>query len=203
MKVLIACEYSGTIRDAFRAHGHDAWSCDLMPTHVPGPHIEDNVLNWLDEGWDLMIAHPPCTYLANSGVHHLKDNPARWEMMQEGAKFFLAMLNAPIPRICVENPVMHGYAKEFIGRDQDQTTDPYQFGDPWKKRTCFWLKGLPPLRSTNVVTPQKALCDQPQQMHRAAKRAKTAPGMADAMAQQWGSIQTYVLPRRVKMVDAS
>ena len=148
MKVLIACEYSGTVREAFKAKGHDAWSCDILPTEIKGQHLEGDVLNFLDRGWDLMIAHPPCTYLCNSGVSWLHRTKGRWEKMVEGAKFFKKLLEAPIKKIVIENPVMHKYAKEIIGRKQDQTIQPYEFAkslgsaDNVSKRTCLWLKKL-------------------------------------------------------------
>lgn len=116
MKILVACEYSGTVRDAFAAKGHDAWSCDLLPTDRPGNHFQGNVLDYLDQGWDMMIAHPPCTYLANSGVCHLHKDSKRWDLLKEGAAFFKALLDAPIEKIAVENPIMHKYAKELIGK---------------------------------------------------------------------------------------
>ena len=121
MRVLVACEYSGVVRDAFIAKGHEAVSCDLLPTDVAGPHLQFNVLGILDQGWDMMIAHPPCTYLTNAGVCHLHTDESRWDKLDEGAAFFRALMEAPIPRIAIENPIMHKYAKERIGcGQQDQ-----------------------------------------------------------------------------------
>ncbi len=152
MRVLVACEYSGTVRDAFLARGHDAISCDFLPTDKPGPHYQGDVLNILNDGWDLMIAHPSCTYLANSGVCHLHTDPARWQLLDEGAAFFKTLLDAPIPKICVENPIMHKYAKERIdGVKQTQIIQPWMFGHTEQKATCLWLKNLPPLVPTDNV----------------------------------------------------
>lgn len=118
MKVLVACEFSGVVREAFGALGHEAWSCDLLPSELPhgNRHLQCDVLAVLHEGWDLLIAHPPCTYLCNSGVQHLQDNPERWELMREAALFFKALLDAPVERIAVENPIPHKYALEIIGQ---------------------------------------------------------------------------------------
>lgn len=148
MRVLVACEFSGAVRDAFIALGHDAMSCDLLPTEAPGPHHEGDVRDVLGNSWDLMVAHPPCTYLTNSGVRWLHTKPGRWEQMREGAEFFRELLNAPIPRVAVENPIMHGYAREIVGRRADQIIHPWQFGHLESKATGLWLRGLPPLIST-------------------------------------------------------
>ena len=126
MRVLVACEYSGRVRDAFIAQGHSAMSCDLLPSEAPGPHYQGDVREVLmPDCWDLLIAHPPCTYLANSGVRWLRTKPGRWEQMETGALFFKSLLEANIPRVAVENPVMHKYAVEIIGRRQDQTVQPW------------------------------------------------------------------------------
>ena len=147
MRVLVACEYSGKVRDAFRAKGHDAMSCDILPTDVDGPHYQGDVRDIINDGWDLMIAHPPCTYLTNSGVTWLHKDPSRWEKLDEGAAFFKSLLDAPIQRIAVENPIMHKYAKERIGGvKQSQVIQPWMFGHMEQKATCFWLKGLPLLK---------------------------------------------------------
>jgi hypothetical protein len=197
MRVLVACEFSGIVRVAFIAAGHDAVSCDLLPTERPGPHYQGNVLDII-EGfvwgpWDLMIAHPPCTYLANSGVRWLYGGKGttvdhiRWNDMLEAALFFGALLNAPIPRIAVENPIMHRYGREIIGRGHDQIVQPWQFGHPETKATCLWLKGLPPLEPTNIVAGR-----EPRVHHaspgpdRWKERSRTLPGIAAAMAAQWG-----------------
>lgn len=195
MKVLIACEFSGVVRDAFAAMGHDAWSCDLLETEKPGQHIVGDVLEIIHDGWELMIAHPPCTYLANSGVWALHKDPNRWAMMEAGAKFFRALLDADIERVAIENPVMHGYAVAIVGRKADQTIQPYQFGHPESKRTGLWLRGLPPLRPTNVLektgtawanqTPsgQNKIGPSPDRWR---ERSRTYEGIAEAMADQWG-----------------
>jgi hypothetical protein len=196
MKVLVACEYSGKVREAFRALGHDAWSCDLLPADDGSAfHIQGDVLEIINDGWDLMIAHPPCTYLCNSGVSWLHRIEGRWDQMREGAEFFKALLNAPIPKICIENPIMHKYAKEIIGDNYAQLVQPYQFGHPESKATCFWLKGLEPLQETENVKEQwQALPKkEAQRLHmlppskdRWKIRSETYQGIANAMAQQWG-----------------
>ena len=209
MRVLIACEYSGVVRDAFRALGHDAMSCDLLPTDAPGPHYQGDVLDVLDDGWELMIAHPPCTYLTNAGVRHLHSTPSRngvlpkvhgaerWAALDESAQFFRTLLDAPIPRIAVENPIPHRYAVERIGRTYDQVVQPWQFGHPESKRTCLWLKALPPLMSTENVLDvmtrlpkreQQRLHHLPPSPDRWKIRSQTFPGIARAMAEQWGSL---------------
>lgn len=195
MKVLVACEYSGIVREAFAAKGHDAWSCDLLPTDVPGNHYQGDVKDILKEGWDLMIAHPPCTYLSNSGVMWLHRQEGRWEKMKEGALFFKSLFNTNIKKIAVENPVMHKYAKEIIGSNFTQSVQPYQFGHAEQKRTCLWLKGLPPLQDTdNVKDHMMTLTKQERQrLHylppskdRWKIRSTTYKGIAQAMANQWG-----------------
>lgn len=158
MKVLVACEFSGVVREAFRKRGHDAWSCDLLPAMDNSEfHFQQDVLEILyDDCWELLIAHPPCTYLANSGVHCLHKDESRWAKMIEGAVFFRTFLCADVPHICVENPVMHKYALEHIGEKHTQTIQPYQFGEDASKRTCLWLKGLPKLKPTKYVEPHYA-----------------------------------------------
>lgn len=194
--VLVACEFSGTVRDAFIRRGFNAVSCDLLPTESPGPHYQMDVIDLLHESrgrWDLMIAHPPCTYLANSGVRWLynKDgshNGQRWRDMKAGARFFRELLVADVPHIAIENPVMHCHAKIIIGRDADQSVQPWQFGHGEVKRTCFWLKNLPPLKSTNVVdgrTPR--VHTLPPSEDRWKLRSVTYAGIAEAMADQWGA----------------
>lgn len=188
MRVLIACEFSGIIRNAFRARGHAAISCDLLPTEQPGPHIQGDVLNVLDDGWDLMIAHPECTYLCNSGVRWLKTRPERWALMEAACDFFQAIQNAPIDHICIENPIMHGYAKTRLGK-QTQTVQPWWFGDPERKATCLWLKNLPPLVKTNPVLPLgNSVHREPPGPNRKANRSRTFPGLAAAMAEQWSHV---------------
>lgn len=196
MRVLVACEYSGKVREAFRAKGHDAWSCDLLPADDGSPyHIQGDVLEILNDGWDLLIGHPPCTYLCNSGVSWLHKIPERWDQMREGAEFFKALWDSGIPKIAIENPIMHKYAKEIIGSNQTQLIQPYQFGHPESKATCLWLKGLDPLEETdNVKEVWKSLPKkEAQRLHmlppsadRWKLRSETYQGIADAMAEQWG-----------------
>ena len=194
MRVLVACEYSGIVRDAFTEAGHTAMSCDLLPSDTPGFHYQGDVSEILDYGWDLMIAHPPCTYLANSGVRWLHRKPERWKLLDDGAKFFKMLLDAPIFRIAVENPIPHKYAVERIGRKYDQLIQPYQFGHPETKATCLWLKNLSPLEETdNVLYLKETMKDSEwQRLHylppgkdRAKERSKTYTGIAKAMAEQW------------------
>ena len=196
MRVLVACEYSGKVREAFRSKGHDAWSCDLLPADDASPyHIQGDVLEILNDGWDLLIGHPPCTYLCNSGVSWLHKIPERWDQMREGAEFFKALWDSNIPKIAIENPIMHKYAKEIIGSTQTQLIQPYQFGHPESKATCLWLKGLDPLEETdNVKEVWKSLPKkEAQRLHmlppsadRWKLRSETYQGIADAMADQWG-----------------
>ncbi len=153
MRVIIGGETSGKVRDAFRRLGHDAVSCDFWPTDVPGPHYQGNYWDIArSEEWDLGIFHPTCTFMCNSGVHHLHTEEGRWDKMVESAEDFKRLLELPYP-LAVENPIMHGYAKEIIGRHQDQTVQPWMFGHEETKATCFWLNDLPPLRPTNDLGP--------------------------------------------------
>lgn len=173
-------------------------SCDVLPTESPGPHYQGDVLDVLGDGWDLMVAHPPCTYLANSGVQWLHREEGRWEKMRDGAKFFLAMLHAPIPRIAVENPVPHRYAVEFIGKP-DQYVQPYDFGTLETKKTGLWLRNLPPLvatfdgrEATMARPPRERMPGWWGGGNNARSghfRSITAPGIALAMADQWGGVQ--------------
>lgn len=198
MKVLVACEYSGRVRDAFIAQGHDAMSCDLLPTDAVGPHYRGDVFDLDLAQFDLMVAHPPCTYLTNAGVTWLHRDPDRWAKLDDGAAFFKRLLDAPIPRICVENPIMHKYAKERIGGvKQTQVVQPWMFGHMEQKATCLWLKGLPALTPTdNVKEAMMALPDnQRQRLHflppsadRWKLRSTTYQGVADAMAAQWSNL---------------
>jgi len=191
MKVLVACEYSGTVRDAFAKRGHDAWSCDIIPTEAPGNHIFGDVLNHLDGDWDLMIAHPPCTYLSNAGVGWLlpkgKLNQERYSKGLEGKSFFMKLLNAPIPKICVENPMP---TKLFGLPIASQIVNPYEFGDPFAKRTYLWLKNLPPLMATAICGSYESTVTASWYnkggKSRQKNRAKFWPGIAQAMAEQWG-----------------
>ena len=195
MKVLVACEFSGIVRDAFITAGHDAMSCDLLPTEVDGPHHQGDVLDILHDGWDLMVAHPPCTYLTNSGVSWLSRQPGRWKLMEEGAAFFRSLLEAPIPHVAVENPVMHGYARERVGRGPDQVIQPWMFGHMEQKATGLWLRGLPALYPTRVVRHEmwQLPVQQRQRSHyvppgpdRWKERSRFFTGIARAMAEQWG-----------------
>ena len=217
MKVLIGCEKSGVVRDAFLEQGHDAWSCDLLPSETPSNrHIQDDVRYVLQsESWDLlMVAHPPCTRLCNSGSKWLyKVPPSRiplghtlddmWAELEEGSKFFAEMWNADVPRVAVENPVMHKHAKKRIQQYSDiefpwkatQTVQPWQFAeaeegpDNVKKRTCFWLRDLPLLEATGNLDGSSARADihnEGPSPQRAENRSRFFPGMANAMATQWG-----------------
>lgn len=185
MRVLVACEFSGTVRRAFAARGHDAWSCDLLPAEDrSAKHIQGDALAILGDGWDLLVAHPPCTRLCNSGVRWLHERNL-WAEMQAGAALFLAFLNAPAPRVAVENPIMHKHARKIVGRGPDFTVQPWQFGDNAKKRTCFWTRGVPSLRSTSDLDGSTARAD----VHNASPgpdrwklRSVTYPGIAAAMA---------------------
>ncbi len=197
MKVLVACEYSGTVRDAFIAQGHEAMSCDLLPTDSPGPHYQGDVFDIIDDGWDLMIAHPPCTYLSNSGVTWLYKQEERWKNMIDGAVFFRKLYESNIPKIAVENPIMHKYAKQIVGVEQSQVIQPWMFGHMEQKATCLWLKGLPLLVPTNDVKAEmmKLPKNQRERLHylppsedRWKLRSKTFEGIAGAMAEQWGSL---------------
>lgn len=189
MRVLVACEYSGRVRDAFIACGHDAVSCDLLPSETPGPHMQGDVLNVLREPWDLIVAHPPCTYLANSGVRWRVERE-EWADIAEAGKFFRACLDANAPFVAVENPVMHKYGRAAIGGAYPSfTVQPWQFGDPAKKRTCFWTRGLPPLRATSEMTAADASADchrMPPSNDRWRDRSRTYQGIANAIADQWG-----------------
>jgi hypothetical protein len=196
MRVLIACEYSGRVRDAFIAKGHDAMSCDLLPTESEGPHYHGDVFDVIGDGWDLMIAHPPCTYLTNSGVCHLHKKTDRWPLLFEAGKFFKRLLDASIERIAIENPIMHKYGKQLIGgAKQSQIIQPWMFGHPEQKATCLWLKGLPLLVPTNDVKQEmlKLPDNERQRLHylppsedRWKLRSTTYQGVANAMAEQWG-----------------
>lgn len=192
MKVLIACEFSGAVRDAFLAKGHDALSCDLLPTESEGPHYQGNVLDIIDNGWDLLIAHPPCTFLCNSGVRWLvnKDksfNEERLMNMREGALFFKKLQEANIPKIAIENPIMHGHALAIIGRKQDQIIQPWQFGHGETKATGLWLKNLPLLMPENIVEGRSNRIHMvPASKLRWKIRSMTYKGIAQAMANQWG-----------------
>lgn len=181
MRVLIACEFSGIVRDAFIAKGHDAMSCDLLPTDKPGPHYQGDVFDVINDGWDLMIAHPPCTHLAVSGARWFKDKVTE---QAEALDFVRKLMNADIGRICIENPV--SIISSRI-RKPDQTIQPWQFGHGETKRTCLWLKGLPKLVPTDIVDGRdQRIWKLPPSPDRWKIRSATFQGIADAMANQWG-----------------
>lgn len=204
MKVLVACEYSGTVRDSFSNLGHNAWSCDLLETDVPGNHYKGNVIDIINDGWDLMIAHPPCTYLTNSGVCHLHKDPKRWIDLFDGADFFKLLLDSNIPKIAVENPIMHKYAKKLIGINQSQVIQPWMFGHTEQKATCLWLKNLPLLKETNNVKDDMMSLSKAERQRifytspskdRWKLRSTTFKGIANAMAEQWGKKTSKELVR--------
>jgi len=193
VRVLVACEYSGTVRDAFAARGHDAWSCDLLPTERPGNHYQGDVFDIIDNSWDLMIAHPPCTHLAVSGARWFKDKQVE---QVEALDFVRRLLDAPIPRIALENPV--SIISSRI-RKPDQVIQPWQFGHEATKTTCLWLKGLPWLQWTNVVGKGRRHVTKsgrslpewynlPPSPDRWKLRSATFAGIAAAMAAQWGGL---------------
>jgi hypothetical protein len=198
LKVLVACEYSGSVRDAFLARGHEAMSCDLLPTDSPGPHYQGDVRDILNDGWDLMVAHPPCTYLCSSGLHWNKRVPGRQEMTEEALEFVRLLLDAPIERIALENPI--GCISTRI-RKYDQVIQPWHFGHDASKATCLWLKNLPPLTPTKIIEPRIVgnkmrwanQTDSGQNRlgpseYRWKIRSETYKGIAEAMADQWGSL---------------
>lgn len=181
MRVLVACEYSGTVRDAFRARGHDALSCDLLHTEKPGPHYQGDVFDIINDGWDLMIAHPPCTHLAVSGARWWK---GKLNEQAEALWFVAQLMGAPIPRIAIENPVSK---ISTAIRKPDQIVQPWQFGHGETKATCLWLRGLPKLVPTQVVGGREArIHKMPPSKDRWKERSRTYQGIADAMAAQWG-----------------
>ncbi|MGA4743436.1 hypothetical protein ACPC5Q_08920 [Acinetobacter junii] len=197
LNVLVACEYSGRVREAFAALGHNAMSCDFLPSEQPGKHYQGDVRDVLYEEWDLMIAHPSCTYLTNAGVKHLHTDPSRWPKLFDAAAFFKELLNAKhIPKRAIENPIMHGYAKTLIGGvQQTQVIQPWMFGHMEQKATCLWLHGLEPLEPTNNVKEEMMLLpkNQRERLHylppspdRWKERSRTYLGIAEAMALQWG-----------------
>ena len=217
MKVLVACEYSGRVRDAFRARGHYAVSCDFLPTDAPGPHHQGDVLEILDQGWDLMIAHPPCTYLTIAAEWAYKDEQtkkikpgtligeARRRAREEAIAFVIALANSPIRRIAIENPVG---VLSTVWREPDQFIQPYEYGDDASKKTCLWLKNLPRLVPTSFAPPRLALSadsrsyslrwgnqtdsgqnKEPPSDDRWKIRSTTWQGWADAMATQWGALE--------------
>ena len=198
MRVLVACEYSGVVRDAFIGGGHEAMSCDIIPTDVPGPHYQGSVLDILDQGWDLMIAHPPCTYLSVSGMHWTTRGLRDPKLTEDALNFVGILFNAPIKKIALENPV--SVISSRI-RKPDQIIQPYEYGHDASKKTCLWLKGLPKLLPTKFIEPRLIngkkvwvnQTDSGQNKLAPSKdrwkiRSKTYQGIADAMADQWGNL---------------
>jgi len=190
VRVLVACEFSGTVRRAFAARGHDAWSCDLLPAEDrSNRHIVGDARDLLGDGWDLlMVAHPPCTRLCNSGVRWLAERDL-WSDLDEAAELFSAFWNSPIARIAVENPVMHRHAKARIVNyaEPAQSVQPWQFGHGETKRTCLWLKNLPKLKPTNIVSGREQRVHRmPPGPDRRKERSRFFSGIAEAMADQWG-----------------
>jgi hypothetical protein len=206
--VLVACETSGEIRRRLRDMGINAVSCDILPADDGSAHhIVGDAGELVKRPWGLVIAHPPCTYLANSGVRWLHTQEGRWEKMREGAEFFLRMLNANAPLVAVENPVMHKHAKAIIGEGPAFTMQPYEHGDPATKRTCWWLRGLPVIEPTRVCTPEEIAEAKANKsfdaIHKATPgpdrwkiRSKTFAGIADAAATHWGG---YYLKHRERL----
>jgi len=181
MKVLVACEFSGIVREAFKAKGHNAWSCDLLDTEIKGQHIIGNVLMHLHEDWDLLIAHPPCTHLAVSGARWFKNKE---QEQQKAIDFFIELIYAPILKICVENPIS---IMSTVYRKPSQIIQPWQFGHGETKATCLWLKNLPLLKPTKIVDGREARVHMmPPGPNRWKERSRTFQGIADAMAKQWG-----------------
>ncbi len=216
LRILVACEFSGIVRDAFTKRGHDAWSCDLIPTESPGNHIQDDILNVLDQEWDMMIGFPPCTYLTITANKWLKDQPERKSgalvgykrraAREKAIKFFLALFNSNIPLIAIENPIG---CLSRVFRKPNQIIQPFQFGHQERKATCLWLKNLPLLHSTNIVEPISYIANGkkyspthynskrslnrldclPPGKERSKLRSKTFQGIANAMADQWSEKQ--------------
>ena len=195
MKVLIACEYSGTVREEFKKLGHDAWSCDILPTEIPGNHFQGDVLNYLDlekYKWDLIIAHPPCTYLSNAGARFLypkgKLNIKRYDKGIMAKRLFMCLYNMNC-KVAVENPIP---SKVFELPKYDQVIQPYEYGHPFQKRTCLWLKNLPKLKPTNIIKERQSTKIPGNWFNkggndRQKNRSKFFKGFAQAMAQQWGN----------------
>lgn len=190
MRVLIACEFSGVVRSAFRSLGHDAWSCDIQPADDNSKfHIHDDVLKHFNDGWDLMIAHPPCTYISNMSNCRI-NQPGRKELREQGMEFFMIFTKTSIPMVAIENP--RGLPERAY-RKADQIIQPYQFGHPFSKATCLWLNGLSPLVPTKITEPQRKWDGKRwrtwvdfHSSHNAKSRSVTFDGIAKAMAEQWG-----------------
>jgi hypothetical protein len=197
MKVLIACEFSGTVSDAFIAKGHDAISCDLLPTEKPGPHYQGDVFDIINDGWDMMIAHPPCTHLAVSGMRWFKEGVKPMSLQVDALKFVQKLMDASIEKICIENPISIISTKI---RKPNQIINPFQFGHPEQKKTCLWLKNMPLLKETNNVYEHMMTLPLKERTRihwlgsgKWKERSKTYQGIADAMADQWGSLQPISL----------
>lgn len=195
MKILIACEFSGIVRDAFLKRGHDAISCDLLPSEKPGPHYQGDVRDILNKQWDMIIAHPDCTYITNSGCRWLDTDITRWKKLFEACEFFRLFLNHPCKKIIIENPIPHKYGLTLIGKKYTQIIQPFMFGIPETKATCLWLKGVPKLiEIDNVKELMKTMPkSKTNKVHyespgleRWKNRSRTNYGIANAMGEQWG-----------------
>tara|TARA_Y100000401_G_C8237981_1_gene181559 strand:- start:54 stop:671 length:618 start_codon:yes stop_codon:yes gene_type:complete len=198
VRVLVGCEYSGIVRDAFAIRGHDAWSCDILDTESPGNHIKGNILDYLDMDWQLAILHPPCTHLSISGARWFTEGKKPMHLREKALDFVQQLMNAPIDHICIENPV--SVISSHI-RQADQTINPYQFGHPEYKKTCLWLKNLPLLKETNnVLEETKQLPDKIAKRiwwlgaGKGKERSKFYTGIASAMAEQWGDETKLPVP---------
>lgn len=196
LRVIVGCEMSGVVRDSFAALGHDAWSCDLLPSERPGKHLQCDVLSVLDQGWDIGIFHPPCDYLTVSGNRWFSDTAkarpgvltgqARREAQARAVEFVKALWNCSIPRVCIENPIGR---LSTLWRKPSQTIQPFQFGDPFRKATCLWLRGLPLLKPTsNLTTGEQTVWKMPPGAKRKQLRSMTYPGIARAFAEQFSNI---------------
>ena len=199
MRILVACEYSGTVRDAFIRHGHDAMSCDLLETETEGPHYQGDVFDIIDDGWDMMVAHPPCTHLSVSGARWFTEGKKDPALREEALDFVRRLMEAPIAQIAIENPV--SVISSHI-RKTDQLIHPWQFGHPEEKRTCLWLKNLPKLKPTKIVheemmkLPKKErhrIWSMTPSEDRGKLRSLFYPGIAEAMAIQWGKARQFTL----------
>jgi hypothetical protein len=183
LRVLVGCEFSGVVREAFAGLGHEAWSCDFLPSDQPGRHLQCDVLDVLDRDWDIALFFPPCTYLCSSGMHWTTRGFRDPQLTEDALDFVRRLLGAPIPRIVLENPV--GCISTRI-RKPDQIIQPFEYGDPFRKTTCLWLKNLPKLRPTNIVSGREQKCwFEPPSPDRWKKRSQTYNGIAQAMALQW------------------
>jgi hypothetical protein len=192
--ILVACEFSGTVRDAFIKEGYNAISCDIREPESGGPHVKGDAIETLQSSdWDGLIAHPPCTYLCNSGVRWLHERDDRWQDMLDGAVFFRDFLKSEIPHIAVENPIMHKYARKIVGENYTQKVQPYEFGVPETKATCFWMRGLPKLEPTEKIPKEEvndSIHKMPPSEDRSKKRSVFFKGVAEAMAKQWGPVMS-------------